>query len=363
MIPRAQAPRFFEEYHTLLKSQGIDGVKVDNQAVLEGLLPPGETRSEMYAAYRGALEQSANKHFGGNLLHCMSCVNDLLYARGETALTRTSTDFWPNKPETHGLHLWTNALVSLWFGRFAHPDWDMFQTHLEGGWSAFHAAARAISGGPVYVSDVPGKSDAGLLNRLVCDDGMVPRCDGPAMMAQECLFADLTRGEALLKLVNTNRSGRAGVVGLFHCGYHAHGAGAMAGAISPGDVAAIGGHDRYLVCVMHDGIMALPRVMRGDEHLRVVLNQSGHAIATIVPLVEGLAVAGLMDKMNPGATVGEIVREGKLMRMSVRGTGRLGLWCEGGIASISQNRRITGPAEGPWIEAAVQAGEVVIKLA
>lgn len=362
VVSAGQVGRFFNEYHTLLKSQGIDGVKVDNQAALEGLLHPGETRGELYAAYRAALEQSVDKHFAGNVLHCMSCANDLLYARGETALTRTSTDFWPGKPETHGLHLWTNALVSLWFGQFVHPDWDMFQTHLEGGWSAFHAAARAISGGPVYVSDVPRKTEAGLLNRLVCEDGTVPRCDGPAMMARESLFADMTRAEALLKLVNTNRGGRAGVVGLFHCGYDLQGAGEITGAISPEDVEAIAGHERYLVCVERNGIADEPRVMRRDERVSVVLRQAGYAIATIVPIVEGIAVAGLMDKMNPGATVGEVVRDGGVVRISMRGSGRLGLWSENGVAAISQNGRRVAPvtSAGAWVEVEVEAGEVVV---
>ncbi|CAN0546389.1 unnamed protein product, partial [Ectocarpus sp. 8 AP-2014] len=34
-------------------------------------------------------------------------------------------------------------------------DWDMFQTNI-GDASWMHAASRAVSGGPVYISDRPG---------------------------------------------------------------------------------------------------------------------------------------------------------------------------------------------------------------
>lgn len=44
------------------------------------------------------------------------------------------------------------------------PDWDMFQTdHL---WSSFHGAARCLSGGPVYITDIPGKHDVSLLQQM-----------------------------------------------------------------------------------------------------------------------------------------------------------------------------------------------------
>ena len=75
----------------------------------------------------------------------------MLYGALNSTLTRTSTDFWPTLPASHGEHLYVNAQVSAWFGEFVHPDWDMFQSgHPMGG---FHAAGRAVSGGPVYVSD------------------------------------------------------------------------------------------------------------------------------------------------------------------------------------------------------------------
>ena len=121
---------------------------------------------------------------------------DDLHGALASTVTRTSTDFWPKKPATHGLHLYTNAQVSLWFGEFVHPDWDMFQSGHPMG--AYHAAGRAVGGCPVYVSDKPGEHDFDLLRKLVLSDGSVLRASLPGRPTRDCLFRDPTREDVLL---------------------------------------------------------------------------------------------------------------------------------------------------------------------
>jgi len=55
----------------------------------------------------------------------MSSGMETYYGAPLSNLIRTSTDFWPTRPETHGLHLYCNAQVGMWFGEFMQPDWDM----------------------------------------------------------------------------------------------------------------------------------------------------------------------------------------------------------------------------------------------
>jgi raffinose synthase len=137
---------FYDDYHRALAEEGVDGVKVDNQASVEGLCIGMGGRVAYMLAVRKALEQSVGRNFNGSLINCMSCSSEMLYACQGSVLTRTSTDFWPNLPASHGAHVYTNAVVGLWFGEFIQPDWDMFQSGHAAG--AFHAAARAVSGGP-----------------------------------------------------------------------------------------------------------------------------------------------------------------------------------------------------------------------
>jgi len=64
-----------------------------------------------------------------------------------------------------------------------------------------HAAARAVSGGAVYVSDYPGKHDFELLKRLVLPDGSVLRAALPGRPTADCLFSDVLRdNKSVLKV-------------------------------------------------------------------------------------------------------------------------------------------------------------------
>jgi raffinose synthase len=78
-----------------------------------------------------------------------------------------------------------------------------------------HAAARAVSGGPVYVSDAPGAHSFDILRQLVLPDGSILRCALPGRPTRDSLFADPLRDAATaLKVWNANAA--TGVVGVFN---------------------------------------------------------------------------------------------------------------------------------------------------
>jgi Raffinose synthase or seed imbibition protein Sip1 len=93
----------------------------------------------------------------------------------------------------------------------------MFQTSL-GQAGAMHAASRAISGGPVYISDKPGEHNTTLLKKMVFEDGSVPRARFSAMPTLDCLFVDTQhdRERPLLSIWNENPTKGHGVVGVFN---------------------------------------------------------------------------------------------------------------------------------------------------
>jgi raffinose synthase len=156
VVPPKHIARFFQDYHRHLRAQGVDGVKVDSQATLESVGQGLGGRVRLMQRYHEALEGAAQTHFAGNLINCMSCANEMFYSTLASTLTRTSTDFWPNDPASHGLHLYTNAQVGAWFGEFVHPDWDMFQSGHPMG--AYHAAGRAVGGCPTPMISTCSKS-------------------------------------------------------------------------------------------------------------------------------------------------------------------------------------------------------------
>jgi raffinose synthase len=323
VVPPEHIGRFFDEYHGQLRAQGVDGVKVDNQALLEGVAAGNGGRIALDRAYRRALEASVRRHFGGCLINCMASGQETWYGARDTTVARTSTDFWPQRPTTHGLHQHTNALVGLWFGEFMLPDWDMFQSAHPMG--AFHAAGRAVSGGPVYVSDKPGEHDFALLRRLVLSDGTVLRADQPGRPTRDCLFADPTRDPVLFKVFNTTAG--TGLVALFNCHCHADPAArrSLAGGVGPNDVEGLAG-ERFAAFFHRAGRVAA--CARADRFL-VELAEGEWEIVTFAPVDGGAAVLGLADKLAGAAAVSaKRRRPDGALEVDLRDGGSFLAWCE-----------------------------------
>ncbi|RRT46516.1 hypothetical protein B296_00039268 [Ensete ventricosum] len=172
-------------------------------------------RVELAKAYYQGLTDSVKKHFGGNgVIASMEHCNDFMFLGTHSiCLGRVGDDFWCTDPSgdpngtfwLQGCHMVHCAYNSLWMGNFIHPDWDMFQsTHP---CAAFHAASRAISGGPIYVSDSVGHHDFDLLKRMALPDGTILRCDHYALPTRDCLFDDpLHDGKTVLKIWNLNKA-------------------------------------------------------------------------------------------------------------------------------------------------------------
>ncbi|MEI6166613.1 MAG: Sip1-related alpha-galactosidase [bacterium] len=312
--------RFFHDYHRYLRSQGVDGVKVDNQAVLEMIAQGNGGRVALMLAYHEALEGSVNTHFAGNLINCMSCSSEMLYGAPASTITRTSEDFFPNPSSktVHGLHLWCNAAVGLWFGQFVHPDWDIFVSGHPLG--AYHAAGRAVSGSPVLISDKPGEQDFDLLRKLVLPDGTTLRCSGPGVPTRDCLFHDVMRENVLLKVFNRNPGGSA-VLGVFnvHSSEDAAEKFPITGSVSPDGIPGLVG-ERFAVYAHHGRML---KIMTRHERWELTLTQLTAEVFTMVPVVDDFAAVGLPDMFNSGgAVLSHSVETSGAVRIQMRFGGR-----------------------------------------
>ncbi|KAM0918564.1 hypothetical protein ACQ4PT_009055 [Festuca glaucescens] len=354
--------RFYDELHAYLAAAGVDGVKVDVQCVLETLGAGHGGRVQLTREYHRALDASVAKNFQDNgIIACMSHNTDSLYCSKQTAVVRASDDFFPREAVSHTIHIAAVAYNSVFLGEFMLPDWDMFHSLHPAG--DYHGSARAISGGPVYVSDAPGKHNFELLRKMVLPDGTVLRARLPGRPTKDCLFADPARdGVTLLKIWNMNRF--TGVLGVYNCQgaawssaekknvfHDAGGAGAGAGALTCG----VKGRDVHLIAEAAtdggagwSGDCAMYRHAGGDlvvlpdgAALPVSLNVLEHDVLTVSPIKDlaagfRFAPIGLVDMFNGGAAVEgltySVLVDGDGMTteavgqvcMEVRGRGRFG---------------------------------------
>ena len=202
------------DMHAYLSSCGIDGVKVDVQGTIGLAGSAANGGPALAAAYHASLEASVARHFPGNhLINCMCHSTEDLYNFQHSNLARVSDDFYPLSTASHTTHIANCSFNSLFMGEVIIPDWDMF--HSKHPAALLHAAARAVSGGPVYVSDKPGHHDFDLLKRLVFSDGSVLRALLPGRPTADCLFEDVSHDNTTaLKVWNMNAV--TGVVGVFN---------------------------------------------------------------------------------------------------------------------------------------------------
>ena len=301
VVPPGQIAKFYDDYHRRLQAQGVDGVKVDTQSMLEGVAAGLGGRVALTRAYRQALESSVAKHFNGRLINCMANSMETYYESPRSTLMRTSIDFWPDIPASHGQHLYCNSQVGVWFGEFMQPDWDMFQSAHPMG--AFHAAGRAVSGAPVYVSDTTNAHNFDLLRKLVLSDGTVLRADNVGRPTRDCLFADVTRQPVLLKVFNYN--GDCAVIGAFNANYHTNqnssvpAVHSIEGQVSPADAPDLKGA-QFAGFAQRSGRLWL---CRGNEPTPLKLAEGEWEIISYAPVERGLAVLGLADKFNSTGAV------------------------------------------------------------
>lgn len=215
LVNPKSAYKFYNEMHSYLASAGVDGLKVDVQCILETLGGGLGGRVELTKQYHQALDASVARNFPDNgCIACMSHSTDALYCSKQTALIRASDDFFPRDPASHTIHIACVAYNSVFLGEIMQPDWDMF--HSVHPAAEYHASARALSGGPVYVSDAPGKHNFDVLRKLVLPDGTILRARLPGRPTKDSLFTDPSRdGVSLLKIWNMNKY--TGVLGVYNC--------------------------------------------------------------------------------------------------------------------------------------------------
>ncbi|KAL0424273.1 UNVERIFIED_CONTAM: Galactinol--sucrose galactosyltransferase [Sesamum radiatum] len=353
LVPPEIADQLYEGLHSHLESVGIDGVKVDVIHLLEMLCEEYGGRVELAKAYYKALTTSVRNHFKGNgVIASMEHCNDFMFLGTEAiSLGRVGDDFWCTDPSgdpngtfwLQGCHMVHCAYNSLWMGNFIHPDWDMFQsTHP---CADFHAASRAISGGPIYVSDSVGNHNFELLRRLVLPDGSILRCQFYALPTRDCLFDDpLHDGKTMLKIWNLNKF--TGVVGAFNCqgggwcretrrnkcaAEYSHVVSSVAG---PSDVEwkhgpnpiAVDGVEIFAMYLFREKKVVLSKP---SDAIGISLEPFNFELITVSPVTilaknsVQFAPIGLVNMLNTGGAIQSLEFKASSVRIGVKGTGEM----------------------------------------
>ncbi|KAF2971011.1 hypothetical protein GQX73_g2576 [Xylaria multiplex] len=342
VIANEDVGRFYDDFYRFLLSCGVDGVKTDAQFMID-TWASADHRRELTNTYLDAWTTASIRHFSGRAISCMSQAPQILFRQQlsqnrPTIPVRNSDDYFPDVPDSHPWHIWANAHNALLTQHLnVFPDWDMFQTsHRNAG---YHAAARCISGGPVYITDVPGQHNIELIGQMT---GLTPRgktvilrpsvvgktidaytgYDEDALLKVGCYHGKYGTGTPILGVFNTRPRILTEIISL-DC--------------FPGIVPS----NKYIIRSHHSG-KATEAKNYGlqDARLGITLEKGGYDIFTAYPATQldsetngtiTTALLGLIGKMT-GATAMianhfEFLPTGKVFSITrLRALGTLGLY-------------------------------------
>ncbi len=218
--------RMYDEFYDFLSSCGVTSVKTDVQFYLD-LIASTPDRRAFTTAYQAAWTTAHLRHFAGKAISCMSQTPQILYhsflpINTPRILLRNSDDFFPSIPASHPWHIFCNAHNALFVQHLnVLPDWDMFQTSHP--YSSFHAAARCVSGGPIYITDTPGEHDLHLVAQITAENvrgqTVILR---PSVVGKTISIYDQYHEGQLLKVGTYNGAAQTGtgILGLFNVSNH-----------------------------------------------------------------------------------------------------------------------------------------------
>jgi len=261
---------------------------------------------------------------------------------------RASDDYYPSDVPSHGNHITDCAFNSLFLGLLGVADWDMFSTSgvveqsglgpgrdgILSKVAELHGMARALSGGPVYISDDvnPGGGEAAvsvdtvLLNRVIgsVDFSVNYPCKAALLPVRESLFSGAKR--ELLRMHNENAVGgvilAANIVGVGWDGETqtyvetkeeagTETRGAISGEIKPEMVEAVrrssgggsGDNSGTAEFFCWFGSEKRGAVLKGSESAPITLEWMTSEVITVNEFSSGVAIVGFPHMYNSGGSV------------------------------------------------------------
>jgi hypothetical protein len=306
--------RMYDDFYAFLLRCRIDGVKTDAQFMLDLISAPSDRRT-LIRAYQDAWTLSSLKYMRNRSISCMSQTPQIIFhsqlPNNKPQVTlRNSDDFFPNEPDSHTWHIFCNAYNALFTQHLnVLPDWDMFQTTHEFG--SYHAAARCISGGPVYITDEPGKHNTGLIRqmtaRTIQNDTVTLRPSCVARAVSSSVYT--SRNEPrLLKIGSYNGRSATGVgiLGVFNTS-----ATSLLDLVHLRDFRGVVGSQEYVIRAYSGGISAPMKLADPLPVISLHLEQRGWEILSSFPLeifargseVVKIVPLGLIEKMSGAAAI------------------------------------------------------------
>ena len=290
---------YYRTMHDFFTKCGAEFVKIDNQSMTrrfyKNLAPVGKIAREFHAG----MEASVGEHYDNNMINCMGMGSEDIWNRSVSPISRCSGDFQPENKEWFAHHIIQCAYNSLLQGQFYWCDWDMWWT--DDGQANKNSLMRAVSGGPIYVSDKLERSNAEVFDPLSLKDGKILRCDRPALPTRDCMVKNpMTSGEAMKVQNNVGNYGIMAVLNIDEADK------AVTAKISADLIDGIDAEE----FAVYEYYSKEVKMLKKGECFDITLNNNDeYKLYIFAPVENGFAAIGRIDKFITPKTIKYVHKE------------------------------------------------------
>ena len=251
-----------------------------------------------------------------------------------SAVTRCSIDYKLGDEAMAKSHILQSYANTLWLGQTVWPDHDMFHS-TDPACARLMAVSKAVSGGPVYLSDPADKLNPENIMPLVWSDGLLLRPLAPAVPLPDSVFPDALNENRLYRVI-APLPGQSAAVVVYNL-KHPSPAEPVRGKISLEDyknAAALlnGNAAEAYASLPAEGIAAYSAeggraLTPAQPDLDVELTGFKDRLFIMAPIVQGWAVIGRRDKfLSPCALVSAPGYRENSLRFRVKESGPVVIW-------------------------------------
>lgn len=341
--PKFEENAFFEDFYAYLKACGCEFLKMDNQSSFHfnrNMAPIGKLASALH----NNIESAAKKYFDNTIINCMGLATENMWARPESAVVRCSDDFQPENKAWFRKHILQCTFNSLFIGEIMWCDYDMWWT--DDNQALKNSLLRAVSGGPVYVSDTLERSKREVLMPLILEDGRILRCDRPGIPTLDSMFINPGEGTGIYKVQNI--CGDSGIIAVYNLTDNK-----AYGTVSPADVFDLPGN-RF---VMYEHFTKKTYLLSKDDAVEIELeNDEECRLFVIIPQTD-ITFMGLTEKFISPKTY-ERLNDSTFI---LKETGKFAFICESAVVKVlSGGKECKFENYGNFYEAEAHGKEIEI---
>ena len=351
-MPRSDSKAIYQVYNAMLKhpaNDGFDFLKLDWQAANLYMYRFGKNAAKAAFNTSRIVDDIIHKYFGDAAINCMAMNNVVLQNTYHVNITRTSIDYKLNNLFMAKEHLRQSYGNALYMCPTVWGDHDMFHSS-DKICGRIMALSKALSGGPIYLSDAPEHIDPQYVWPLCYSNGKLLRPLAPATVLQRSAFHCPLTDKTIYMVSAPLHNGAAAIVG-----YNL----SIDSCTIQGEITATDYKMTGTLLQPYNGYWKIPEegLYLYDYHYKkgAKLNSNykfsisgfDDRYFLLLPIYQDWALIGCVNKYLAPETVSNVKYESNMLSFTLHEAGEVDFWLGHGTP-ISHDAKIIDLGEGHW---------------